>query len=44
VILDLPATAEALEALGVPVWGYGTSQLPAFFTDESGILLEHGFD
>jgi pseudouridylate synthase len=44
VILDLPATAEALEALGVPVWGYGTSELPAFFTDASGIPLEHRFD
>src|SRR5438067_6744798 len=44
VILDLPATAEALEALGVPVWGYGTSQLPAFFTDASGIALEHRFE
>ncbi|TMA17424.1 MAG: pseudouridine-5'-phosphate glycosidase [Deltaproteobacteria bacterium] len=44
VILDLPATAEALETLGVPVWGYGTSELPAFFTDASGISLEHRFE
>jgi len=44
VILDLPATVEALETLGVPVWGYGTSELPAFFTDASGISLEHRFD
>ncbi len=44
VILDLPATAEALEALGVPVWGYATSELPAFFTDTSGISLEHRFE
>ena len=43
-ILDLPATAEALETLGVPVWGYGTSELPAFFTDASGISLEHRFE
>ncbi|MFL5312637.1 MAG: pseudouridine-5'-phosphate glycosidase [Myxococcales bacterium] len=43
-ILDLPATAEALEALGVPVLGFGTSELPAFFTDSSGIGLEHRFD
>jgi pseudouridylate synthase len=41
VILDLPATAEALEALGVPVLGLGTSELPGFFTDSSGIPLEH---
>ncbi len=37
VILDLPATAEALETLGVPVLGFGTSELPAFFTGSSGI-------
>jgi pseudouridylate synthase len=43
-ILDLPATAEALEALGVPLLGFGTSELPAFYTDSSGIRLEHRFD
>jgi pseudouridine-5'-phosphate glycosidase len=43
-ILDLAATAEMLESLGVPVWGYGTSELPAFYTTESGIALEHRFD
>ncbi|HEX4386970.1 MAG TPA: pseudouridine-5'-phosphate glycosidase [Myxococcales bacterium] len=42
-ILDLPATSEHLETLGVPVWGLGTSELPAFFTDGSGIALEHAF-
>jgi pseudouridine-5'-phosphate glycosidase len=42
-ILDLPATSEQLETLGVPVWGLGTSELPAFFTDGSGIALEHAF-
>ncbi len=41
-ILDLPATSEALEALGVPVLGFGTSELPAFFTGSTGILLERG--
>jgi pseudouridine-5'-phosphate glycosidase len=44
VILDLRATAELLETLGVPVWGYRTSELPAFFTDASGVALEHRFD
>jgi pseudouridine-5'-phosphate glycosidase len=44
VILDLAATAELLETLGIPVWGYRTSELPAFFTDGSGIGLEHRFD
>jgi pseudouridine-5'-phosphate glycosidase len=44
VILDLAATAELLETLGIPVWGYRTSELPGFFTDGSGIALEHRFD
>jgi pseudouridine-5'-phosphate glycosidase len=44
VILDLPATAELLETMGIPVWGYRTSELPAFFTDASGIALEHRFE
>jgi pseudouridine-5'-phosphate glycosidase len=43
-ILDLAATAELLETLAIPVWGYRTSELPAFFTDGSGIALEHRFD
>jgi len=41
VILDLPATAEALEALGVPVVGFRTGELPAFYSDASGVKLEH---
>jgi pseudouridine-5'-phosphate glycosidase len=41
VILDLAATAEALETLGVPALGFGTSELPAFYTDGSGVPLEH---
>jgi pseudouridine-5'-phosphate glycosidase len=40
-ILDLPRTLEALESLGVPVIGYGTSQLPAFYTNTSGLKLEY---
>ena len=40
-ILDVPATAEALETLGIPVIGYRTFELPAFYTGESGIALEH---
>jgi pseudouridine-5'-phosphate glycosidase len=43
-ILDVPATAEALEALAIPVFGFRTSELPAFYTDSSGISLEHRFD
>ena len=39
-ILDLPATFERLETLGVPVVGYRTGELPGFFTAETGISLE----
>ena len=38
-ILDLPATMERLETLGIPVVGYRTSELPAFYTAASGIRL-----
>jgi pseudouridine-5'-phosphate glycosidase len=38
-ILDLPATAERLETLGVPVIGYRTSEMPAFWSRTSGIPL-----
>lgn len=38
-ILDLPRTLEYLETKGVPVIGYQTSELPAFFTRESGYHL-----
>lgn len=38
-ILDLRATHERLETLGVLVLGYGTSELPGFFTAETGIAL-----
>jgi pseudouridylate synthase len=31
-VLDLPATVEVLEALGVPVVGFGTDTFPAFYT------------
>lgn len=43
-ILDLPRTLEALEALGVPVVGFGTSEFPAFYADHSGLPLEHRAD
>ena len=38
-ILDLPATMERLETLGVPVIGYRTKELPGFFTAGTGIQL-----
>jgi pseudouridine-5'-phosphate glycosidase len=36
-VLDLPATLEALETLGVPVVGYGTDEFPAFYLRSSGL-------
>jgi pseudouridine-5'-phosphate glycosidase len=36
-ILDLPLTLEYLETQGVPVIGYQTDELPAFYTRESGL-------
>jgi len=38
-ILDLPATWERLDTLGVPVVGFCTDELPAFFAATSGIDL-----
>lgn len=38
-ILDLPATLEYLETKGVPVIGYKTQNLPAFFCRDSGLPL-----
>ena len=39
-ILDLEATWERLETFGVTVIGYRTSELPGFFTAETGIRLD----
>jgi pseudouridine-5'-phosphate glycosidase len=36
-ILDLPATLEVLETLGVPVIGYGCDEFPAFYSRSSGL-------
>ncbi len=38
-ILDLEKTLEVLETKGVPVVGYGTDELPAFYTRSSGLKL-----
>lgn len=35
-LLDVPATAEALETLGVPVLGYRTDELPLFYSATGG--------
>lgn len=39
-ILDLPATREVLETNGVPVIGYGTDEMPAFFSRSSGLSVD----
>jgi len=36
-ILDLPATIEYLETIGVPVVGYQTDEFPAFYSRSSGL-------
>ena len=43
-ILDLNLTMEYLETKGVAVIGYGTDELPAFFTRESGIKAGYRMD
>ena len=43
-ILDLEATWERLETLGVTVVGYRTSDLPGFFTADTGIRLDTRVD
>ena len=43
-ILDLPATLERLETLGVPVVGYQTSTLPGFFTSSTGLPVPAQLD
>ena len=36
-LLDLPRTVEVLETLGVPVLGWRTDELPAFYAGRSGL-------
>jgi pseudouridine-5'-phosphate glycosidase len=43
-VLDLPRTVEALETLGVPVYGVGTERFPAFHRRDSGLALDQRFD
>ena len=43
-ILDLGLTLEYLETHGVPVVGYRTTQLPAFFTQDSGFAVDYRLD
>lgn len=39
-ILDIPATKENLETNGVPILGYKTNELPAFYSTHSGIKVD----
>ena len=43
-ILDLGLTLEYLETKGVPVIGYGTEELPAFYTRSSGFGVDYRVD
>ena len=43
-ILDLGLTLEYLETHGVTVIGYGTSELPAFYTRKSGFGVDYELD
>src|ERR1035437_179108 len=43
-ILDLPATLEVLETMGVPVVGYQTDEFPAFYSSKSGLPVNVHID
>lgn len=43
-ILDLGLTLEYLETKGVPVIGYRTKELPAFYTTHSGFQVDYRLD
>ncbi len=43
-ILDLGLTLEYLETKGVPVIGFGTKELPAFYTRQSGFTVDYQID
>lgn len=43
-ILDIGLTLEYLETKGVPVYGYQTGEMPAFYTRESGFKADYRFD
>ncbi len=43
-ILDIGRTLEYLETKGVPVVGYGTDSMPAFYTRDSGFTVDYRVD
>jgi pseudouridine-5'-phosphate glycosidase len=43
-ILDLPATLEYLETMGIPILGYQTDEFPAFYSTSSGLAVSQKVD
>lgn len=43
-ILDIGLTLEYLETFGVPVVGFGTEEMPAFYTRKSGFKVDYKLD
>ena len=43
-ILDLQRTVEMLETLGVPVFGFGTDEFPAFYRRSTGLQVDRRYD
>ncbi|MBN2257039.1 MAG: pseudouridine-5'-phosphate glycosidase [Anaerolineaceae bacterium] len=43
-VLDLPATLEYLETMGIPVIGYQTDEFPAFYSRSSGLPVSQRVD
>jgi len=43
-ILDIGLTLEYLETMGVPVCGFGTGNLPAFYVRKSGFKVDYRYD
>ena len=43
-ILDVGATLERLDTLGVPVWGYRTRAFPGFYLSDSGFVVDWSVD
>lgn len=44
IVLDLPATREWLETYGVTVLGYQCDEMPAFYSRQSGLLIDARVD
>lgn len=40
-VLDIPATLERLETMGIPVLGYRTNKYPGFYVSDSGYTIDY---